>query len=211
MPETTPELTCVQVLITNGRLHLVPLEYTSPLPPKMQEGDEETEEDGYIAPEEALRLVLDPSIDTLAPAAVEQAVWSRIAPLPSSTHAHRTIAYLPSEIATALRAQPQLVAAAVRTFYERDPIQLKACRAMSRFPPTSSARTLIRMTRPLYAQLVAQRFYAPKPFEKAKWFEGIEAGTDEYRRRDVGMKLVRWLPPRLVSGSSDGESTELWL
>jgi hypothetical protein len=109
----------------------------------------------------------------------------------TTSHAHRTLAYLPTDVAAALRARPQLVAAAVRCFYERDPVQLKACRTMARFPPAEATPTLVRMTRPLYAQLVAQRFYAPKPFEKARWFDGVEAESVDYRRRDVGMKLVR--------------------
>ena len=47
----------------------------------------------------------------------------------------------------------------------------------------------VRMTRPLYSQLVLQRFYAPKPFLKAGWFEA-KRGRDDERRREVGMKIV---------------------
>ncbi|GAA5978983.1 hypothetical protein JCM10908_002758 [Rhodotorula pacifica] len=46
-----------------------------------------------------------------------------------------------------------------------------------------------RMTRPLYSQLILQRFYAPKPFLKAGWMEGKKGREDE-RRREVGMKIA---------------------
>ena len=64
---------------------------------------------------------------------------------------------------------------------------------MSRFAPSSAGPqpVLVQMTRPLYGQLVAQRFYAPKPFERADWFKGTTEGSAEHRRRDVGLKIVR--------------------
>lgn len=103
------------------------------------------------------------------------------------------MAYLPADIASALAHRPQLIAPAVQAFYERDPLQLKACQAMARFSPGSaeSEPVLVQMTRPLYGQLVAQRFYAPKPFERADWFKGATEGTAEHRRRDLGLKIVR--------------------
>lgn len=47
----------------------------------------------------------------------------------------------------------------------------------------------ILLTRPLYSQLVLQRFFAPKVFEKVGWSDG-EKGGEEERRRAVGMKIV---------------------
>ena len=47
----------------------------------------------------------------------------------------------------------------------------------------------VRLTRPLYSQLILQRFYAPKPFLKAGGFEA-KKGRDDERRREVGMKIV---------------------
>jgi len=76
---------------------------------------------------------------------------------------------------------------------------------MARFPPASPATATAastveaplpatvlvptRLTRPLYSQLVLQRFFAPKPFDKVQWMNGA-ADDDEKRRRSVGMKLV---------------------
>jgi hypothetical protein len=46
------------------------------------------------------------------------------------------------------------------------------------------------MTRALYAQLVSQKFYPPKPFLKAGWFENLDESSKEYRHREVGMKIA---------------------
>lgn len=55
-------------------------------------------------------------------------------------------------------------------------------------PSTVLVPTLL--TRPLYSQVVLQRFYAPKPFQKVGWMDAKLGRADE-RRRSVGMKIVR--------------------
>ena len=42
---------------------------------------------------------------------------------------------MPKQVASLLAANPQLLSAAVRTFYERDPSDLNAASKMKRFPP----------------------------------------------------------------------------
>ena len=69
----------------------------------------------------------------------------------------------------------------------------QAAQDMLRFkvPSASDARlAAVQMTRPLYAQLLGQRFYPPKPFERVKWMQGAVEGTADWKHRDVGMKLV---------------------
>lgn len=94
----------------------------------------------------------------------------------------------------------------------------QACNLMARFPPSSpgdafkavaattgatplaalpsTVFTPVVLTRPLYSQLVLQRFYAPKVFEKAGWnmgnsYKAGEGREEEERRRSVGLKIVR--------------------
>lgn len=57
---------------------------------------------------------------------------------------------------------------------------------MSRFPPSSSRLTTVRMTRTAYAQLVGQKFFPPKIF--GQWTE--PEGSKERRWKDLGMKIV---------------------
>ena len=55
---------------------------------------------------------------------------------------------------------------------------------------------LVRMTRTLYAQLVNQRFFAPKPFHMPP------QSSPDYKAYDVGMKLVC----EILHGSRCGRS-----
>lgn len=72
----------LQVWIHNAHLHLVPLDHTSPLPfnsATSTSANFDAEEEGYLDRIEAIQLVRDSTIDTQAPAALEQIVWARIA------------------------------------------------------------------------------------------------------------------------------------
>lgn len=72
----------------------------------------------------------------------------------------------------------------------------QACQYMRRFRPSPAHYATVRMSRPLYAQLASQRFYPPKPFERAGWLtvtasdDPTSAESIESRRRDTGMKLA---------------------
>jgi hypothetical protein len=57
---------------------------------------------------------------------------------------------------------------------------------MARFPPETSVLRTVKMTRTAYAQLLGQKFHPPKIF--GRWQE--REGTNEWRHRDVGMKIV---------------------
>lgn len=63
---------------------------------------------------------------------------------------------------------------------------------MRRFPaPTSPSLSTLHLTRPLYAQILHQRFHLPRPFASVDWIpSSVKEGTDEWRRKDVGMKVV---------------------
>ncbi|BGP37130.1 hypothetical protein JCM10449v2_001034 [Rhodotorula kratochvilovae] len=210
----TPQNAANRVWIHRGRLHLVPLEHKSALPfeDKTLSPSFDADEDGFLDRAAAIELVRDDRVATFAPKEVEDAVWARIDGYPAkmAEHHHRTLAYLPTDIALALADSPSLIAEAVGAFYEREPATLRAVNTMSRFPPspplasasstssdmTDSSPSLpgtvlvpTRLTRPLYSQLVLQRFYAPKAFEKAGWADGARGKEDE-RRRSVGMKIA---------------------
>lgn len=80
---------------------------------------------------------------------------------------------------------------------------------MTRFPPSPPSKAFsaelsetvcvpTTLTRPLYSQLVLQRFFPPKPFDKASWMAGT-LSVEEERRRSVGMKIVRRVRGRASS------------
>ncbi|KAF8887981.1 SGT1 protein-domain-containing protein [Gymnopilus junonius] len=187
-----------RVWIHNSRLHLIPLSHNSPpsrqrrrrkLPGAADSDDDaEVDNEDFIAGEDAIKLVRNSSIDTLAPAEVEKIVWQRISGYPEAakTHVHVTKAYLPIDISKALVANPALVQKAVETFYTRDAIQLRAAHRMSRFSPDKIILTSVEMTRTAYAQIESQKFFPPKVF--GRW--QVKEGTKEWKWRDVGMKIA---------------------
>ncbi|KAJ6627283.1 SGT1-domain-containing protein [Mycena sp. CBHHK59/15] len=195
----TPANSENRVWIYGSQLHLIPISHVSPPPRQRQrrklpgkndsddEGGDDKSED-FIATEDALRLLRDNSVDTLASPAVQLTVWQRIAGYPTAArnHVHTTRAYLPLDIARALAGNPSLVQKPVETFYTRDAIQLRAAHRMARFPPAPNVLRTVAMTRTAYAQLLGQKFFPPKVF--GQWKEN--ENSDEWRWRDVGMKIA---------------------
>ncbi|KAJ8084332.1 hypothetical protein PM082_003101 [Marasmius tenuissimus] len=184
-----------RVWIYNSQLHLIDLTHVS-APSKVhrkrriaQHSDDEDEDaEDVLVVEDALKLLRDPILDTSAPPAVRSIVWQRISQYPSAArqHVHFTKAYLPQDIVKALYVDPSLIQKAVEAFYTRDAIQLRAAHRMNRFSPSTSVLATIRMTRTAYAQLLGQKFYPPKIF--GRWQEN--EGTNEWRWRDIGMKIA---------------------
>ncbi|EMD41652.1 hypothetical protein CERSUDRAFT_90221 [Gelatoporia subvermispora B] len=203
LPEwVTPSNAENRVWIYSSHLHLIPLSHVSAPSskshkkryPGAKDSDNEgditnvIEDDDFITVEDAVKLVRDPLVDTLAPPDVEKAVLNRISGYPTASrqHVHKTKAYLPVEIAKALSVNPSLVQKAVETFYTRDALQLRAAQRMTRFPPEPSVLKSVRMTRTAYAQLLGQKFHPSKVF--GRWKES--EGSREWRGRDVGMKIA---------------------
>ncbi|KAG9104956.1 hypothetical protein FRC06_005023 [Ceratobasidium sp. 370] len=193
----TPENAENRVWIYKGQLHLVPLQHVSdPSTRPARQAKDALDEgfsdrDGsepYLNAEDALTIVLDENVPTLADERVQQAAWNRVVKYPAalSQHTHRAKAYVPIDVARALAANPALIQRAVEAFYTRDVIQLRAAQKMTRFPPKPDVLTSVSMTRPAYAQLVGQVFHPPKVF--GMWQES--EGTPERRWRDVGMKIA---------------------
>ncbi|KAK0473266.1 SGT1 protein-domain-containing protein [Armillaria novae-zelandiae] len=198
----TPSNSENRVWIYSSHLHLIPLSHISPPSrrrrrrkiPASKGNDEEDYaiqdevDDDFIAVEDALKLVRDTSVETRSSIAVENHVWDRISQYPDAIrrHVHITKAYLPADIVKALAINPPLVQRAVEAFYTRDGIQLRATHKMSRFSPSTSVVSTVKMTRTAYAQLTGQKFFPPKIF--GRWLES--EGSKEWRWKDTGMKIA---------------------
>ncbi|KAK0208455.1 SGT1 protein-domain-containing protein [Desarmillaria ectypa] len=198
----TPSNSENRVWIYSSHLHLIPLSHVSPPSRKRRrqktmvskDNDEEgyaaqeEDEDDFIALEDALKLVRDPSVDTRASIATENLVWDRISQYPKVVrrHVHVTKAHLPVDIAKALSVNPPLVQKAVEAFYTRDGIQLREAHKMLRFSPSTSVLSTVKMTRTAYAQLTGQKFFPPKVF--GRWSEN--EGSKGWRWKDTGMKIA---------------------
>lgn len=100
---------------------------------------------------------------------------------------HHQIVRLPLGVAMILKKQPSLVAAAVRAFCERDPIDMKACRSMRYFPPEQRVRTNICFTKCLYAMIMHSNYV---PDRKIGWNLSGNPNSEEYKEDLLGIKLA---------------------
>lgn len=65
----------------------------------------------------------------------------------------------------------------------------QAAQKMSRFQPNDCVLSSLTITRTAYAQLMGQKFHPPKAFGQFR----EKTGSNEWRWRDIGMKLVYFL------------------
>lgn len=99
---------------------------------------------------------------------------------------HRANLFVPVGVAAALKENPQLVSAAVLAFCNRDPIDLKACRAMRFFPPENCVYTSAVFTRCLYAMLMHSNYL---PDRRTGWSIPL-ASDPNYKAHMLGLKLA---------------------
>lgn len=102
---------------------------------------------------------------------------------------HRVRVRVPVSVAKVLREEPCLISLAVEGFYDRDIDSMKYAGKMERFLPNGSGEefvvVLVRMSRPMYAQLMQQNFQAPKCYPMPGRSEGRV-----YSEAELGMKIA---------------------
>lgn len=95
-------------------------------------------------------------------------------------------------MAKVLKEEPCLIARAVEGFYDRDIDTMKHAARMEKFLKGPSGegvemvRTLVRMTRAMYAQLVQQNFQAPRGYPMPR----REEGPEKWMEAELGMKIA---------------------
>ncbi|CAG8645807.1 6545_t:CDS:10, partial [Dentiscutata heterogama] len=167
-----------RVFIYQDQLHIIPLPKTSTEIAHIPTGK--------LSVEKAIQLVRNDAVDTKADNKVQQAVFSKTLGYPEKINQnfHYARCNIPRAIAHVLYHDPQLVAPAVEAFYTRDPIALKSCRKMQKFPPYTSITVSVKFTKTLYAQIVSQQFNAPQPFIMPI------STSKKYPAAELGMKLA---------------------
>uniref|UniRef100_A0A182NJH7 Uncharacterized protein n=1 Tax=Anopheles dirus TaxID=7168 RepID=A0A182NJH7_9DIPT len=142
---------------------------------------------------------------------VDRCIRERIEGFPDeiSDHHHRATVNVPVGVAAVLRENPQLVAPAVLAFCGRDPIDLKACRAMRYFPPENCVNVSVTFTKCLYAMLAQSRYL---PDRRTGW--SIPLSTDpDYKAHMLGVKLAcgfEILASQAKSSRTDWETDKGW-
>merc|ERR1719414_2258180 len=134
---------------------------------------------------------------TLASDKVQEAIQTRLTPLPHNTESnhHRVNVSLPRALAAMLSKYPGLLGRLVRAVMERDTIDSKACRHMTRVNQEGSVLCRVTFSKCLYAMLSGVQV---RPYKESGWTVG------EDKAEQLGFKLATGLEI-LLSRSRGGE------
>ncbi|CAN0878460.1 Protein ecdysoneless homolog [Linum grandiflorum] len=170
-----PETSENRVFIRRGDLRIVP---RSKLPnPSLSD---------------SLKFLMNFETESRAKQPVQEAVKSRISEFPErarrNTHCVRV--RVPVSVAQVLRHEPCLVSLAVEGFYDRDIDTMKYAARMEKFLSKGREEELVcvavKMSRAMYAQLMQQKFQAPKWYPMPNRSEDLTA----YMEAELGMKIA---------------------
>ena len=176
-----PDLSDGRVFIYKNKVHLIPIASNpgqiTPIPT------------GKPDVGSAVHTVVKYSGVTEADAAIQTVIRKRMKSYPEdwSENLHYAHVLLPVNLVKVLKKNPQLVGRAVRLFYLRDPIDLKACRLMKHFSPRDQklVKVGVKFTKCHYAMLAKQTF---NPDRRSGWTLPPPASED-HKALSLGFKL----------------------
>ncbi|OQV14854.1 Protein ecdysoneless-like protein [Hypsibius exemplaris] len=174
-----PENSENRVWIYRGQIHIIPEVV------KSKAGDNGAED---ISIEEALAwLAKDPKF-TAASKDIQGFIRKRIAGYPKRIAETKQIShcFVPAAVAVLAKTRPSLLSAAVQAFYLRDPIDLRACKAMKHFPPETRVLSDVVTSKLQYAQLVQQKYH---PDKRTGW-DMPTPDDPYYKSLDLGVKIA---------------------
>ncbi|CRL06956.1 CLUMA_CG019947, isoform A [Clunio marinus] len=118
----------------------------------------------------------------------EEAIFERIQDFPESIEKnfHRQTVFVPIAVAALLHNNPQLIAPAVQAFCNRDPIDMKACRAMRYFPPENRVYTSVVFTKCLYAMIMHSNYL---PDRRTGW-QIPSSNSPHFKANLLGVKIA---------------------
>ncbi|KAL7023594.1 hypothetical protein ACKWTF_012698 [Chironomus riparius] len=122
---------------------------------------------------------------------------------------HRQTVFVPLAVAALLQHNPQLIAPAVQAFCNRDPIDMKACRAMRYFPPENRVYTSVLFTKCLYAMIMHTNYL---PDRRTGWNIPLMT-SPHYKAHLLGVKIAcgfEILTSQAKSSKSDLETDREW-
>lgn len=123
---------------------------------------------------------------------------------------HRQTVYVPIAVAALLRHNRQLIAPAVQAFCNRDPIDMKACRAMRYFPPENRVYTSVAFTKCLFAMLMHNNYL---PDRRTGW-QIPSSNSPHFKAHLLGVKIAcgfEILASQAKSASADIEQDREWV
>lgn len=152
------------------------------IPPK----DVDSCEDMSIG--EALSTLISNSDLFIVSSSIWNEIEERICDYPDKikTMLHTTTVYTPVGVAALLKEDPKLISAAVHAFCNRDPIDMKICRAMKYFPPENRVNTSVTFTKCLYAMTIHNNFTADR---RTGW-NLPTPNSPQFKSHSLGVKLA---------------------
>ncbi|KAJ4825337.1 hypothetical protein Tsubulata_002680 [Turnera subulata] len=164
-----------RVFIRRGLLHIIPKRR---LPnPSLADSL------AFLVAHESESVALEP---------VQSAVKARISEYPERArrNMHRARVRVPASVAQVLKEEPCLISLAAEGFYDRDIDTMKYAAKMERFLEKGKGEELVcvaaTMSRAMYAQLMQQKFQAPKVYP----MPSRENDVAGYLEAELGMKIT---------------------
>ncbi|CAH1367265.1 unnamed protein product [Tenebrio molitor] len=166
-----------RVYIFQGNVHVVPFDESETCPEMTQ-----------MAVNEAVSTVLNNPVESLASSDIQNCIINKLKDYPAriQDNLHRANAYLPVGVAAILRHKPGLIAPAVQVFCNRDPVDVKACKAMKYFPPENRVNASVTFTKCLYAMLTHSKYV---PDRRTGW-NVPKSDSPQFKAHNLGVKIA---------------------
>lgn len=144
--------------------------------------------------EQALDQIRDSRLKTVCSSQIQEQIRRRIEEYPAKIYSslHKCKVTVPTSIAFILNEKPEFISHSIRAFYNRDDLDLDACRLMKNFPPKKLVKRIVKLPKFNYAQLKGQNY---KPDSKLNWY--YQSSTNEngvnvneiHKQYDLGFKI----------------------
>ncbi|KAH9626245.1 hypothetical protein KSS87_001416 [Heliosperma pusillum] len=149
---------------------------------------------GLVRLEDALRVLVEFPDECRASDGVQSVIMGRVSEFPEKArrNVHCARVLVPLSVAKVLRDEPCMISLAVEGFYDRDIDSMKHAAKMEKFLPKGREEELVlvlaKMSRAMYAQLMQQKFQAPKCYPMPP----VPPKTDQstYMEAELGMKIA---------------------
>ncbi|XVF59106.1 hypothetical protein PTKIN_Ptkin07bG0248200 [Pterospermum kingtungense] len=154
---------------------------------------------------EALNFLIENEQAALAPDSVQSVIQSRISGYPEKAkqNTHTVRVRVPVSVGRVLKHAPSLISLAVEGFYDRDIDSMKHAAKMERFLKGGNegeqemVTVAVKMSRAMYAQLMQQKFQAPKCYPMPRNKGDVEA--------ELGMKIACGLEMMYQEKKKEGD------
>lgn len=177
MPWANPNTCEKRVYLHKGNVHII-------APIESENADEIPE----ITVRQALSDLINNQNITRATTEIQNSIRSRTNAYPDKIQQslHNVTIYVPVSVATLLKTKPQLISHAILAFCNRDPIDLRVCKAMKYFPPENRVYHRAMFTKCQYAMLTQSK-YVP---ERMTGWNLPKSNDLHYKSHNLGVRIA---------------------